>query len=382
MDDWACNICTFINKSNKTNCEQCTTEKTYLNSDIFLNALKKVNSSLFNEINRISSLEISNEERSAQYFGSLSKYFKQTSREEVSHWKCNNCNVLNPNIVDLCTVCNASNPNVLYQRSDSYREAQRIALELEKLEREYFDCPVCMDDKASINGSYTLDCNHRICYECIPTLVTIKINSNEVSEEQLHCPYENCKCTILEVTVRELCPNEIYQKFLNFRKDRYIFERSISGTIRKCPTDRCNYHFEIDDTVNSEGVNNSIHFDCPECSQSYCFYCKANNGQVGPGHPQMSCADRIEQLQKEEAERKRFAEWQVLNANADESFQKWVRESGSKPCPNCKHVIERNEGCDHMTCLKCKCNFCYRCGKWDSSNPQNRGDCGVRCKRQ
>ena len=307
MDDWACTICTFINKSNKTNCEQCTTEKTYLNSDIFLNALKKVNSSLFNEINRISSLEISNEERSAQYFGSLSKYFKQTSREEVSHWKCNNCNVLNPNIVDLCTVCNASNPNVLYQRSDSYRESERNVLESEKLEREYFECPVCMDDKASVSDSYTLDCNHRIHNECILRLITYKINSNEVGEQELCCPYLNCKCSILEATVRELCPNEIYQKFLNCRKDIY--------------------------------------------------------------------------LQKEEAERKRFAEWQVLNANADESFQKWVRESGAKPCPNCKALILRECGSDDMICQICKCYFCYICGGYNSNNPQSKGDCGSTCKK-
>jgi len=97
----------------------------------------------------------------------------------------------------------------------------------------------------------------------------------------------------------------------------------------------------------------------------------------------MTCHDRLEQLQKEDAERKKFEEWQRLNANADASFEKYVKENKCKPCPYCKYVIERTEGCDHMHCLRCNCHFCYICGKWDSTNPKRKeGCCGVRCQRR
>jgi len=157
-------------------------------------------------------------------------------------------------------------------------------MELDRREREIFECPICLNPEAEINGSYTLDCQHRTCAVCIPALVISKINSNEVSEDLLVCPYENCRCTILENTVKELCPHNIYQKFLTFRTEKYLFERSISGTMKKCPSPNCNYHFEIDSNDrDSAGVLNAINFECPECFQAYCFYCRANNNQIGPG---------------------------------------------------------------------------------------------------
>ena len=79
-------------------------------------------------------------------------------------------------------------------------------------------------------------------------------------------------------------------------------------------------------------------------------------------------------------ERRRFNEWRKLNARADELFEAAVRKMRNvRRCPHCKVVIERDGGCDHMTCRQCKCNFCLVCGRYDASNPTSRGDCGTRC---
>lgn len=32
-----------------------------------------------------------------------------------------------------------------------------------------------------------------------------------------------------------------------------------------------------------------------------------------------------------------------------------------KQCPSCKFWVEKNKGCDHMTC-RCGYEFCFRCG--------------------
>jgi hypothetical protein len=43
----------------------------------------------------------------------------------------------------------------------------------------------------------------------------------------------------------------------------------------------------------------------------------------------------------------------------DEETRRWFSEN-SKKCPECSHPIQKNEGCNHMTC-RCGCHFCWLC---------------------
>ena len=45
----------------------------------------------------------------------------------------------------------------------------------------------------------------------------------------------------------------------------------------------------------------------------------------------------------------------------DQKFLEFARGKKFKQCPECKFWVEKNDGCDHMTC-KCKFQFCYKCG--------------------
>jgi hypothetical protein len=147
----------------------------------------------------------------------------------------------------------------------------------------------------------------------------------------------------------------------------------------RCPNERCSYAFQWNPDAGA------VAFACLSCKEQYCLNCDVAGGagHVGPGHAPLSCEQQVEK-QRTDAEAKRlFDEWKEQNAQADALFEKMVRDNGWKKCPHCSVAVERNGGCDHMTCRVCRCSFCYLCGKYDSSNPtSSRGCCGSRCSRR
>jgi hypothetical protein len=48
---------------------------------------------------------------------------------------------------------------------------------------------------------------------------------------------------------------------------------------------------------------------------------------------------------------------------------------GAKPCPKCGVNIEKQGGCDHMTCRKCHHNFCWQCLVPFTPNAQHLDTC-------
>jgi hypothetical protein len=47
----------------------------------------------------------------------------------------------------------------------------------------------------------------------------------------------------------------------------------------------------------------------------------------------------------------------------DKDFERWKSGRIIKRCPHCKFWTEKNEGCNHMTCIQCKFQWCWLCQK-------------------
>lgn len=45
----------------------------------------------------------------------------------------------------------------------------------------------------------------------------------------------------------------------------------------------------------------------------------------------------------------------------DKMFWQWRANNDVKDCPVCRVPIERSEGCNHMTCIRCQSHICWEC---------------------
>lgn len=80
-------------------------------------------------------------------------------------------------------------------------------------------------------------------------------------------------------------------------------------------------------------ADEAISLECPECSAETCASCKA------AAHSTSDCSDT-----------------QELNDMAKDMNKR----QGWQRCPSCHHLVEKAEGCHHITCI-CSQQFCYLC---------------------
>lgn len=59
---------------------------------------------------------------------------------------------------------------------------------------------------------------------------------------------------------------------------------------------------------------------------------------------------------------KKYGEKRIKSAIEETSSMELI-ENTSKQCPQCKSWMQKLDGCNKMTCVKCHCYFCWLCKK-------------------
>lgn len=110
---------------------------------------------------------------------------------------------------------------------------------------------------------------------------------------------------------------------------------NISKNIKFCPGTGCNKMCQKNTSNDLRDVY------CGSCSTYFCFLCQKS------AHQPIDC----ELLQQ----------WldRISNGSEDDSSV-WIKLN-TKVCPKCQCNIEKNQGCMHMTCGKCRYEFCWLC---------------------
>ena len=119
---------------------------------------------------------------------------------------------------------------------------------------------------------------------------------------------------------------QLVEKFKKFKEDKE-FEADPLGCY--CPKAGC--------SAKIRAANDKVSkLECPSCKTQFCFQCR----EEWHGN-EIKCNQAIN---------KDLQEW--VNLNKDKVSR----------CPKCKALIEKNHGCNHMTCVLCKYEFCWACG--------------------
>jgi hypothetical protein len=176
---------------------------------------------------------------------------------------------------------------------------------------------------------YVNDCTHlqrTICDSCVYEYVRNTWNINS----EIYCP--ECSIPLPHSTIKLILLNSgdtaLYDRYTKFDLDRSLEQNpEFVWCAHGCGSGQLNEGATMNNTV-----------QCINCQKLTCFTHKC------PWHDGMTCE-----------------EYEMPRTNGQlYASQRWIKVH-TKECSKCHSHIEKNEGCDHMTCFKCKYEFCWEC---------------------
>lgn len=214
--------------------------------------------------------------------------------------------------------------------ASSMPHAQAMVLDQYTRQAPLVECQICYADKIK-DEMVTFSCGHIFCKECFSSAVNLALKEKNLSK--IRCPHYACYNKPLPVAdIQNYFTQEQKSKLNQLQTQDWFSKQSHT---KYCQTPDCNFAF-----INESKCQSNI--TCEQCHKTYCAQCLIN-------HPEyMSC-----QAAKEN-----------YSTADDKANQSWKNQH-SKQCPHCHTNIEKNSGCDHITCTKCRYEFCWKCmGKY------------------
>ncbi|KAJ3305102.1 hypothetical protein HDV03_002029 [Kappamyces sp. JEL0829] len=199
-----------------------------------------------------------------------------------------------------------------------------------------FVCDICCNDEGDLK-TLALLCQHRYCQDCYEHYLTMKI-TEEGESRHITCPGSGCKLIVDEKTVELVVKPDVFQKYQTLLLKTYVDDRA---NIKWCPHPNCENAVQCKITpAQLDEIVPSV-----ECGSHhrFCFGCSLSD------HQPATCSVAKRWLKK---------------CQDDSETSNWLA-ANTKECPKCNSTIEKNGGCNHMTCKKCKHEFCWMChGEW------------------
>lgn len=225
-------------------------------------------------------------------------------------------------------------------------------------------CFICCEEAVADKPFYTfeIDCRHSLCVDCYKNYLRGKIVENGESR-QIRCPQFPCKLQIPEEAVEYLFVGDGATKTNNnndnshetskkpkesnarvFEKYQNLLDKDFVTLMDKttfCPAPDCDKIIKC--TKPLEDPNRKVPGVKCTCGKEFCFACSLDD------HMPATC---------------KIAKAWLKKCQDDSETANWI-SANTKECAKCHSTIEKSGGCNHMTCQKCKHEFCWICmGDW------------------
>jgi len=212
------------------------------------------------------------------------------------------------------------------------RQENSVLIEMKPASEEIMDqnfkfCEICFERKELSKFYKVNNCHHIFCHECIINYLLQKINSSDLLK--IPCP-AGCDYDFREEEIQEILKNDP-NNFQKYQKFKNLLIVNSDPNLRWCIRFGCNNLIR--------GKGNEKKIKCDKCGQEMCFRCRL------VWHGRTTCVKAL-----------------------DNEFKIYSKNVLVKYCPKCRSRIEKNGGCNHMHCTRCKYEFCWLCMRKYSQN--------------
>ena len=225
------------------------------------------------------------------------------------------------------------NPEDILEKAGLGKDPSRKPPRLETLPD--FMCDICCDD--SPGESFAMRCGHRFCVGCYQQYLSQKIKG-EGEAARIKCPGDGCNRIVDAKSLDLLVTPDLTDRYHQLLTRTYVDDKD---NLKWCPAPECIYAVEC--AVKKRDLNRIVPTVTCQCNYHFCFGC----GQAD--HQPCPCS---------------FVRKWLKKCEDDSETANWI-SANTKECPKCGSTIEKNGGCNHMTCRKCRNEFCWMCmGVW------------------
>lgn len=215
------------------------------------------------------------------------------------------------------------------------------------------ECPICFEDEVELTVLYP--CCHVICIPCGQHWYGEKIDRGATCDT-LTCSSPGCSSHLSLVNRRKLLPNS---SLIQLRYNHYVKAVTKIAEENKlaCPQPDCpGYFLRLHTNKSAPDYNSeSVFCVCPICFvhdriSVYCFKCRLHHTKEEHNALSNIFVYNSKKIMKN---------WFGVNFDKETESEALVRRMKlvTKKCPACGIPCEKDEACNHCTCLNCGVEF-------------------------